>query len=65
MNTEQITAVINAFSLLASASEKCQDVSKWEYEDHRKQCYEALQDAGFPEEVWGHFYDLSGCINPF
>lgn len=65
MNTEQITAVINAFSLLASASEKCQNVSKFEYEDERVRCYKELREAGFPEEVWGHFYDLSGCINPF
>lgn len=65
MNIEQITAVINAFSLLASASEKCQNMSEWEYLDNRDRYCKALQEAGFPEEVWGHFYDLSGCINPF
>ena len=65
MDKTTIDAVKSAIAFLATVAHNAEEFNEDSYEHTRNYITEDLKKAGFPEEVWGGFYDIVGCINPF
>lgn len=60
MELEQITAINNALSFLAMRGDS-RNVKDNKYNEHFHidRLTKQLKEAGLPEHIWGHFYDIS------